>query len=82
MLGGLVAANVELIPAAVQCTGLAFAYNTSIGWFGGTTPMIAAWLIATTGNPIMPAYWVAATAAITLLTAIFLVPETRFARWK
>jgi len=82
MLGGLVAANVELIPAAVQCTGLAFAYNASIGWFGGTTPMIAAWLIATTGNPIMPAYWVAATAAITLLTAIFFVPETRFARWR
>ena len=80
--GGIVAANVELIPAAVRCTGLAFAYNASIGWFGGTTPMIAAWLIATTGNPIMPAYWIAATAAITLLTAIFLVHETAFARWR
>jgi len=76
--GGLVATNVELMPAAVRCTGLGFAYNASIGWFGGTTPMIAAWLINTTGNPITPAYWVAATGAVSLLTAIFLVSETRF----
>ena len=80
--GGIVAANVELIPPAVRCTGLAFAYNASIGWFGGTTPMIAAWLIATTGDPIMPAYWVAAAGAITLFTAMFLVRETAFARWR
>ena len=76
-IGGSVA-NVELMPAAVRCTGLGFAYNASIGWFGGTTPMIAAWLINTTGNPISPAYWVAATGAVSLLTAIFLVSETRF----
>ena len=82
LTGGIVAANVELIPAAVRCTGLAFAYNASIGWFGGTTPMIAAWLIATTGDPIMPAYWVAAAGAITLFTAMFLVRETAFARWR
>jgi MHS family proline/betaine transporter-like MFS transporter len=74
--GGIVAANVELMPAAVRCTGLAFASNASIGWFGGTTPMIAAWLITSTGNPIMPAYWIAATGAISLLTAIFLIRET------
>lgn len=76
--GGMNAANVELMPSAVRCTGLAFAYNASIGYFGGTTPLIAAWLISTTGNPIMPAYWVAATAGVTLLTAIFFVRETRF----
>lgn len=80
--GGIVAANVELIPAPVRCTGLSFAYNASIGWFGGTTPMMAAWLIATTGNPIMPAYWVSVASATTLFTAIFLVHETAFTRWK
>lgn len=75
--GGVVAANVELIPGAIRCTGLAFAYNASIGFFGGTTPMISAWLISTTSDPISPAYWVAATGAVSLLTAIFLIPETR-----
>jgi len=77
--GGLTAANVELMPAPVRCTGLAVAYNVSLGFFGGTTPLIATWLIATTGNPIMPAYWVVAAATVSLLTAIFLIPETRFA---
>ena len=75
--GGVVAANVELIPNAVRCTGLAFAYNASIGFFGGTTPLISAWLIHSTGAPIAPAYWVAGTAAISLLTVVFLIPETK-----
>ena len=75
--GGLNVANVELMPKAVRCTGLAFAYNTSMGIFGGTTPLIATWLIQGSGNPISPAYWVAGSASITLLTSIFWVRETR-----
>jgi MHS family proline/betaine transporter-like MFS transporter len=77
--GGINAANVELMPASVRWTGLAFAYNASLGCFGGTIPLIATWLVTATGNPITPAYWAATTAAVTLLTAIFLVRETRFA---
>jgi len=75
--GGLNVANVELMPKAVRCTGLAFAYNTSMGIFGGTTPLIATWLIQGSGNPISPAYWLAGSASITLLTSIFWVRETR-----
>ena len=74
--GSIVTASVELIPAAVRCTGLAFAYNAAIGIFGGTTPLISATLITMTGNPIMPAYWITLSGGITLLTAIFLIPET------
>ena len=79
--GGMVAANVELIPGPIRCTGLAFAYNASVGLFGGTTPLIAAWLISVSGNPIMPAYWIAMGGAITLLTSIFLIRETAFESW-
>jgi MHS family proline/betaine transporter-like MFS transporter len=75
--GGLAGANVELIPSPVRCTGLAFAYNAAIGYFGGTTPLIAAWLITSTGNPIAPAYWIAACGLVTLTTAVFFVRETR-----
>lgn len=78
IFGATAAANVELVPAGVRCTSLAFAYNASIGFFGGTTPMIAAWLIDATGNPIAPAYWVAAAGLVSLVTVIFFVPETRF----
>jgi len=79
--GSVVTASVELIPTDVRCTGLAFAYNASIGWFGGTTPLIAAWLITVTGNPIMPAYWIALAGAVTLITSIFLVRETYLQSW-
>jgi len=75
--GGLAAANVELIPEPVCCTGLALAYNASVGWFGGTTPLIATWLITQTGDPLSPAYWVAAAACVSLLASIFLIRETR-----
>ncbi|MEQ8698466.1 MAG: MFS transporter [Bauldia litoralis] len=75
--GGLAGANVELISPPVRCTGLAFAYNAAIGYFGGTTPLIAAWLIASTGNPIAPAYWIAGCGVVTLATALFFLRETR-----
>ena len=80
LAGGLAAANVELLPGSIRCTGLAFAYNASVGPFGGTTPLIATWLIVQTGNPISPSYWVAAAASVSLLAAIILMPETRFDR--
>lgn len=76
-IGGVVVINVELIPRAVRCTGLAVAYNAAIGLFGGTTPLVAAWLIRETGNPLAPAWWVTGAAGISLLTALFLIPETR-----
>jgi MHS family proline/betaine transporter-like MFS transporter len=78
LAGGLAAANVEMMPAPIRCTGLAFAYNASIGWFGGTTPLIAAWLIVQTADPIAPGYWVAAAGSVSLLAALLLMRETRF----
>lgn len=78
LLGGGMVANVELIPRPVRCTGLAFAYNASIGYFGGTTPLIAAWLITSTGNSIAPAYWITGAGIVTLVTAVFFVRETAF----
>lgn len=75
--GGVAAGNVELMPHAIRCTGLAFAYNASIGLLGGTTPLVSTWLIAKMGDPIAPAFWVAAAGVISLLTAIFWVRETK-----
>ena len=69
-------ANVELMPQAIRCTGLALAFNIAEGYFGGTTPLIAAWLVSTSGNPLLPGYWVAAGGAITLITALWFTPET------
>jgi MHS family proline/betaine transporter-like MFS transporter len=76
--GAIAATNVELIPSMVRCTGLAFAYNASIGLFGGSTPMINAWLIRSTESPMAPAFWGTITALVSLLTLALWVKETRF----
>ena len=76
--GAIAATNVELIPSMVRCTGLAFAYNASIGLFGGSTPMINAWLIRSTESPMAPAFWGTITALVSLLTLALWVRETRF----
>jgi MHS family proline/betaine transporter-like MFS transporter len=77
LVGGLVATFAELIPNAVRCTGIGVAYNMAMAVFGGTAPLVAAWLLTRTGDPIAPAYWITIACAISLFTAIFLIPETR-----
>ncbi|MFL0790958.1 MAG: MFS transporter [Prochlorococcus sp.] len=78
LAGAKNAANVELMPAPVRCTGLALAFNAAEGWFGGTTPLVAAWLIAMTGNPMMPALPAMAAALVTLVTVVGFTRETAF----
>ena len=76
LAGGKNPANVELMPIAVRCTGLALAFNIAEGYFGGTTPLIASWLVETGGDPGMPALWLSFSGAITLVTALWFTPET------
>lgn len=75
--GGLNAANVEMMPTSVRCTGLAFSYNASVGIFGGLTPLIVTWLLTTTADPIAPAYWITFAGALSLLATLFLYRESR-----
>lgn len=77
IMGGINAVNVELMPNAVRCTGLAFAYNLSVGVFGGCTPMVVAMLIAYTDNPLAPALWVLGGAALSLGALLFMIGDTR-----
>ncbi len=74
-VGSIAAANVEQLPREVRCTGLAMAYNLAVGIFGGTTPMIATWLIRETGDPISPAYYLMACVCVSIV-ALFFVKET------
>ena len=78
LAGAKNAANVELMPAPLRFTGLALAIKAAEGWFGGTTPLVAAWLVAMTGNPIIPALPAMAAAVVTLVTAFCFTRETAF----
>ncbi|WP_233850079.1 MFS transporter [Paraburkholderia sp. HD33-4] len=66
----------ELFPKHVRATGIALTYVVSASFFGGFSPFIASWLVAHTGNPLAPAWYVAAACAISLVPVIWLRDRT------
>ena len=72
---GLSAVMVEILPAGVRCSASAIGYNLCLGLFGGTTPLVATYLVQRTADDFTPAYYLMATAAISLI-ATFRLPET------
>ena len=68
--GPMPATNLEQLPHEVRCTGLAISYNLGVGVFGGTAPLVAAWLIRETGDPLSPSYYLLAVSVISFLTAL------------
>jgi len=66
----------ELLPRHVRATGFAVAYAIGVSIFGGSTQLVVAWLIKTTGDPAAPAWYVIATSLVTIL-AMLILPETR-----
>jgi MHS family proline/betaine transporter-like MFS transporter len=47
----------EMLPAEVRVSGTAIGYNLSMGFVGGTTPLVATYLVSHTGNPFAPIYY-------------------------
>lgn len=59
--------SLSLFPAHMRFTATAMAYNGAVTLFGGTAPYVATWLIARTGSPIAPAWYLTAGALLALL---------------
>jgi MHS family proline/betaine transporter-like MFS transporter len=57
---------VEAFPARVRCTALSVGYNLAMGLLGGTTPLVAAYLIERSHNDLSPAFYIMAAAAVSL----------------
>jgi MHS family proline/betaine transporter-like MFS transporter len=68
--GALPAAMAELAPWRVRCTVLSVGYNVGLALLGGTTPLVAAWLVARTGFIFSPAIYLAAGCAVAFLAAV------------
>ncbi|KAB0264446.1 MFS transporter [Microvirga brassicacearum] len=66
----------ELFPTQVRTSGIGIPYAVCAAIFGGTAPLIATWLQGL-GGPLYISIYVMIICAITLLTHIFLTPETR-----
>ncbi len=72
-MGGMLPATMaELAPWRVRCTVLSVAYNVGLALLGGTTPLVAAWLVARTGVALAPAMYLTAAAGLTFVGALLL----------
>src|SRR5215467_6230264 len=70
--GPVSTALAEQFPTRVRSTALAISYNIAVMLFGGFAQFFVTWLIAATGTPIAPAYYLMFGAAVGLLAALFL----------
>lgn len=60
--GPMPAMLAERFPAGVRCTASAISYNAAMTLLGGTGPMVVVYLIAVSGVPTAPAWYVVATS--------------------
>lgn len=71
------AAGAELFVTRVRYGGFSIGYNFSVAIFGGTAPYIATFLVANTGNPLSPAYYVIFGAIVSLITVLTMRESAR-----
>ena len=57
----------EQFPVDTRAVGIAFSYSVSVTIFGGFAPFVATWLIAVTGNPLSPSFYLIATAFLSII---------------
>lgn len=74
--GAAFPAAAEFFPTSYRATGHAIAYQLAVAIFGGTTPLIATWLVSSTGSALAPGLYVTAVALVGLVLVQF-VPETK-----
>ncbi len=75
--GAISTALAEQFPVRQRSTGLALAYNFAVMLFGGFAQLIVTWLIAATGTPIAPAYYVMFGAVVGLAAAWFIAEPSQ-----
>ncbi|GAB6853557.1 glycine betaine/L-proline transporter ProP [Asaia astilbis] len=71
-LAGFTSSMPSTLPALfytpIRYTALSVAFNLSVSLFGGTTPLVMAWLVKKTAYLDMPAWYLMGAAAIGILT--------------
>jgi MFS family permease len=75
--GPIAAFLVEYFPARIRYTSLSIPYHLGNGWFGGFLPLIAASLLAATGNLYAGLIYPIAVALITVVVGGLLIKESR-----
>ncbi|SIO37466.1 MFS transporter, MHS family, proline/betaine transporter [Burkholderia sp. GAS332] len=66
-----------LFPTKIRYGALAIGFNISVSLFGGTTPLVTAWLVDSTGNLMMPAYYLMGASLIGIVSVLALRETAR-----
>lgn len=72
MSGGAYIFIISLFPPEQRFTGVAFSYNLGIALFGGTSPIVARWLVESTGLFYAPAFYLMATSGLFLIAMYYM----------
>jgi MFS family permease len=75
--GPIAAFLVEYFPARIRYTSLSIPYHLGNGWFGGFLPLIAAALLASTGNLYAGLVYPIVVALITVVVGSLYIKESR-----
>lgn len=62
--GILPALLAEQFPVHTRAVGIAFSYGVSVTVFGGFAPLVSTWLIAATGDPLSPSFYLIVSAVL------------------
>ena len=74
-LSGIPATLTEMFPSRVRVSALSVGYNISLAIFGGTTPLVATWIIERSHDDLSIAWYLICGAAISFVFTVRL-PET------
>ena len=77
LYGPMAAALVELFPTRVRYTALSLPYHLGAGWIGGFQPVASFSIVVATGNIYAGLWYPIVFTAISVVCAIFFLPETR-----
>jgi MHS family proline/betaine transporter-like MFS transporter len=56
----------EMLPIGVRASGISVIYSVGVTVFGGSSQFIVTWLLATTGNPMAPAFYMMACGVLSI----------------
>jgi MFS family permease len=77
LYGPIAACLVELFPTRIRYTGMSLPYNIGTGWVGGFVPFTAFAIVAAVGDIYSGLWFPAVFTAISVITCLFLLPETK-----
>jgi MFS transporter, MHS family, proline/betaine transporter len=67
----------EQFPVETRGVGIAFSYSISVTIFGGFAPFFATWLVKQTGDPLSPAYYLMATALMSIIALLVIARRSK-----